>query len=135
MAKDIYSKEGVVSTTLENKVIHVKWDKLFEAQTIYESCEAQLKAVQNNEAKAVIIDISNAKGTPPMECQEWFGSTLFPGFAKNPQFKGLVNVLPKELFAKMGADRWKKTAQSGSFGFDVYESDSVDAAKQLVATL
>ena len=135
MARELYAKAGFVSTLLEGKVIHVIWEKLFDAQTIYDSCEAQLKAVKAGEAEVVIIDISNAKGTPPQECQDWFGNTLFPAFSENKSFKGLINVLPKEVFAKLGADRWKKTAESGAFGFSIYESDSPESAKNLAATM
>lgn len=133
--RELYSKEGFVSTVLANKVITVTWEKLFNAQTIYDSCNAQLEAVQNGDAEAIILDIQHAEGTPPMECQDWFGSTLFPGFAKNPNFKGIVNVMPEGIITKMGANKWKKTAESGMFGFSIFETDSVAAAQELVSNL
>jgi hypothetical protein len=35
----------------------------------------------------------------------------------------------------MGANHWKKTAEKAQFGFDVYETNSVEAAKKLAASL
>tara|TARA_Y100001949_G_C15891396_1_gene288325 strand:- start:72 stop:482 length:411 start_codon:yes stop_codon:yes gene_type:complete len=135
MSKDIYHIEGVVKTILEGKIIHVIWEKLYKPENIYGSCEAQLKEVKAGNAEIVIIDMLNAAGTPPTECQTWFGDVLFPGFRLNPNFKGLINVLPESAIIKMGANRWKKTAASNDMGFEVYETNSSDSAKELANSL
>ncbi len=135
MSKDIYNKPGYVQTLQEDGFIHVIWEKLFDAASIYESCKAQLAEVQNGNCKVVIVDVKNAAGTPPQECQEWFVNELFPGFGKSPTFKALINVLPANAITKMGANRWKTAASSGQFGFDTYETDSAEAAKELARKL
>ncbi len=133
--KDIYSKEGIVKTYVDGKVIKVIWDNLANKEALYESCEKQLQVVQEGSVEIIIIDISNAKGTPPMEVQQWFGEVLFPGYKAVPTFKGLINIMPQSAITKMGANHWKKTAQSEQFGFLVYETDSMENAEQIVAEL
>lgn len=91
-----------------------------------------MEAVKSKRLKAVIIDMTNARGTPPQECQKWFGEVLFPGFKSNPSFKGLVNVLPENAITQMGASSWKQTATSDQFGFAVFETNSIEVAKDLV---
>jgi len=129
--QDIYTKEGIVKTYAEGKVITVIWDVLSNKEALYASCKAQLKIVKQGEIGVIIIDISNATGTPPMEVQEWFGEVLFPGYKESPNFKGLVNILPTSAITKMGAKHWKKTAESDQFGFLVYETDSMESATKL----
>ncbi|NQZ78554.1 MAG: hypothetical protein HRT61_20940 [Ekhidna sp.] len=129
--KDIYTKEGIVKTYSEGKVIKVIWDVLSNKDALYESCKAQLDVVKEDEIEVIIIDVSNATGTPPMEVQQWFGEVLFPGYKACPSFKGLINILPKSAITKMGANHWKKTAESETFGFTVYESDSMENAEAL----
>ena len=129
--KDIYTKEGIVKTYSEGKVIKVIWDVLSNKDALYESCKAQLDVVKEDEIEVIIIDVSNATGTPPMEVQQWFGEVLFPGYKACPSFKGLINILHKSAITKMGANHWKKTAESETFGFTVYESDSMENAEAL----
>lgn len=129
--KDIYSKDGIVQTFQEGNIIKVIWSKLHEKESLYASCEAQLKAVKTDGIEVIIIDISNASGTPPMEVQQWFGEVLFPGFSSSPDFKGLINILPQSAVTKMGAKHWKKTAESDQFGFMMFETDSMINAENL----
>lgn len=133
--EDIYTKEGIVKTYSEGKVIKVIWDSLSNKEALYASCEAQLEVVKKGDIEVIIIDIANATGTPPMEVQQWFGEVLFPGYKACPQFKGLINILPSSAITKMGAKHWKKTAQSDQFGFLVYETDSMDAADKLAVEI
>ena len=129
--KDIYTKEGVVKTYSEGKVIKVIWDVLHNKEALYGSCEAQLEVVKKEQIAVIIVDVSNAKGTPPMEVQKWFGEVLFPGYKACPSFKGLINIIPKSAITKMGASHWKKTAESDQFGFMVYETDTMESAEKL----
>ena len=128
--RDIYSKEGIVSTYVDGKIIKVIWDVLSNKKALYESCEEQLKVVKEGDIEVIIVDVSHATGTPPMEVQEWFGEVLFPGYKTCPQFKGLVNILPASAITKMGAKRWKEQAESAQFGFKVYETDSMESAEK-----
>lgn len=70
-----------------------------------------------------------------MEVQQWFGEVLFPGFKSSPAFKGLINILPSSVITKMGANHWKKTAESDQFGFLVYETDSMANAEVLAGEI
>jgi len=136
MGSNIYSKPGYVETLVDGKVIHVVWENLANAEVIYESCNAQIKAVQNDGCNVVNIDMTNSSSTPPMECQKWSGEVLFPAFVKNPDFKALINILPaSSAITKMGANHWKKTAEKSQFGLEVYETNSVIDAKRLAASL
>ena len=130
--KDIYSREGVVTTYVDGKVIKASWDTLANKDALYGSCKQQLAEIEKGEVEFIIVDISHAVGTPPMEVQQWFGEVLFPGYKACTQFKGLINILPKSAIPKMGAKHWKKTAESEQFGFMVFETDSMDAAEKLV---
>jgi hypothetical protein len=133
MPTDIFNKPGVVETILEGDVVHVKWAKLHDADAIYGSCNEQLARVKKGEVNWIIIDVSNSEGTPPMECQKWFGEVLFPGYGESESFQGIINVLPHNAITKMGANRWKRTAESDQFSFNVYETDSVDSAMNLIS--
>ncbi len=130
--KDIYSREGVVTTYVDGKVIKASWDTLANKDALYGSCKQQLAEIEKGEVEFIIVDISHAVGTPPMEVQQWFGEVLFPGYKACAQFKGLINVLSKSAIPKMGAKHWKRTAEAEQFGFMVFEADSMDAAEKLV---
>ncbi len=133
--EDIYSKEGIVKTFVDGNTIKAVWEVLSNKEALYESCKAQLKLVQEGQVQVIIVDVSNASGTPPMEVQQWFGEELFPGYKQSPSFKGLINILPKKAITKMGAKHWKKTAESEQFGFTVYETDSMEAAEKLAGEM
>ena len=129
--EDIYSKDGIVKTFVDGEIIKVIWDVLSNKEALYDSCKAQLELVKQDKVQAIIVDVSTATGTPPMEVQQWFGEVLFPGYKESPKFKGLINVLPSSAITKMGAKHWKKTAESEQFGFTVYETDSMESAEKL----
>lgn len=129
--KNIYSRQGIVDTYVDEQVIKVIWKQLSNKETLYESCSAQLEFVQQGYIQVIIIDISMAEGTPPMEIQKWFANVLFPGFKACPQFKGLINVLPSKSIPKMGAKRWKQVAESDVFGFIVYETEEMAVAEEI----
>ncbi|MEM6644191.1 MAG: hypothetical protein AAF616_14515 [Bacteroidota bacterium] len=129
--KNIYSKTGIVKTFEDGAVIKVLWSLLSNKTVLYESCKAQLEAVERGQVEVIIVDVSNAQGTPPLEIQEWFGDILFPSLKACKQFKGLVNVLPYNAITRMGAKHWKKTAESDRFGFLVYETDTMESAEKL----
>ena len=133
--ENIYSKEGIVHTYVHGEVIKVVWDVLSNKDALYESCKAQLELVKEGKIQVIVVDVSQATGTPPMEVQHWFGAELFPGYKESPKFKGLINVLPSSAITKMGAKHWKKTAESDQFGFTVYETDSMESAEKLAAEM
>lgn len=129
--KNIYSVAGVVDTYVDGPLIKVFWKLLSNKKVLYESCKAQLETVQQGYIQVIIIDVSDASGTPPMEVQKWFAEELFPGFKACAQFKGLINVLPSQSITKMGAKRWKEVAESDQFGFLVYETEEMIVAEEI----
>lgn len=133
--RSIYAKADVVDTFLKDGIVHVKWHTLFDKDAIEKSCLAQMKEVQSNNADAVIIDLQNCNGTPLPETQQWFLEVLFPGFAKNPSFMGIINVLGQKALTQMGANEWKRTGNSSGLGFEVYDAASIASAEELVAQL
>lgn len=133
--ENIYSKEGIVETYVDGEVIKVIWDVLSNKDALYESCNAQLELVRREKIQVIVVDVSRATGTPPMEVQQWFGAELFPGYQESTKFKGLINVLPSRAITKMGAKHWKKTAEFGQFGFTVYETDSMESAEKLASEI
>ncbi len=128
---DIYSKEGIVKAYYKGKVIKAIWNILSNKDALYETCKAVLEVVKNEQIEVIIIDVSQARGTPPMEVQKWFAEFLYPEYKTCPSFKGLINILPKSTITKMGANHWKKTAESDAFGFLVLETDSMKNAEHL----
>ncbi len=128
---NIYTKPDIVDTHVKGNTIHVIWYLLSEKESLISSCTAQLKEVQKGIVDVIIIDMTQARGTPPMEVQKWFGEVLFPGFKANKQFKGLINILPSSAITKLGAKHWKKVAESDQFGFSVFETDSLQSAEKL----
>jgi len=134
MEKNIYSKEGVVDTIVKDDYIIVTWQVLHDKEALYDSCKAQLDLVKKGGISYIIIDIAEAKGTPPQEVQNWFVEELFPGYGEVSNFKGLVNILPKNTISKMGSARWKKSAESGNFGFEVFETESLNDALKIIQT-
>lgn len=133
--KNIYSKQGIVDTYVDGPVIKVFWKVLSNKEALLESCKAQLSIVQQGHVQVIILDISQAQGTPPMEIQEWFDSFLFPGYKACTQFKGLINVLSTKTIAKMNATRWKEVAESEQFGFVVYETEEMIVAEEIAKNM
>ena len=130
--KNIFSKQGIVDTYVDDQVIKVFWKQLSDKEALYDSCTAQLEFVQQGHVQIIIIDISTAEGAPPREIQTWFANILFPGYKACPQFKGMINVLPSKPEPKMGAKRWKAIAESEVFGFTVYETEEMVVAEEMV---
>lgn len=131
--KTIFSEKAIVDTTYDekSKTIHVKWHALGGHNFVRPSCLAQADAVKKG-AKFIIVDVSQCKGTPSQDDQDFFGKTLFPEFEKNG-LRALITVVPATGVGKMGANRWKKTASS--FKFELYEVDTTADAQNLIKSL
>lgn len=131
--KVIFSEKSIVEATYDdkNKTVHVKWHALGGHKFVQPSCLAQAEAVKKG-AKFLVVDVSECKGTPSQEDQDFFGKTLFPEFEKNG-LKALITVVPTSGIGKMGSNRWKKTAST--FKFELYEVDAVADAQQLIKNL
>ena len=47
--KDIYSREGVVTTYVDGKMIKASWDTLTNKEALYGSCKQQLAEIEKGE--------------------------------------------------------------------------------------
>lgn len=131
--KDIFSRIGVVRTYAEGKVIKVIWDDLNDREAIYRSAEAQLEAMNKENVAVVITDVSHAKGTTPVDVQLWFTEVLFPKYKACKTFKGLINILPKDLGMKV-ANQWA-SLQGKNPGFITYDTTSMHDAEHLANSI
>ena len=122
----IYQKEGFVEANLLNKIITVRWQKLFNAAIVKDCCEAQMEKVKEG-AKVIIVDTTNSVGKPSEEMQNWIGSDLFPTF-NTEGLKAIITVMPKNLITKQGAKQWITTGTP--FGFEMFETSSLILARK-----
>ena len=131
----IYKKEGFVDTLYDDttKIIEVFWDHLYDGEVVKASCQAQLDEVRKG-AKVIIVDTSKTDDVPPQDCQQWFASYLFPEY-KREGFKALITVLSPSALTRLASKQWSKTGEIGDFGFEVYEADSLESARQLAQKL
>lgn len=134
MEKIIYEKEGYVKAIVKGSIVYVMWEKLFNAQTIYDCIGAQMEVVKQGGIKSVIVDLTKAQGTPPQECQKWFAEEVFTRFEGDSEFKGFINITPQNAITKMGAKSWKEKANSDQVQ-KAYEVSSLDEALKLVDEL
>jgi len=121
-----YEKEGFVEASYLNKIITVRWYKMFNSTIVRECCEAQLEKVKEG-ARVIIVDIATATGKPSKELQEWFGTYLFPQMKENG-LKAIINVIPKNILVRTAANEWNKTGEP--FGFGMFETSSLIMARK-----
>lgn len=127
---NFYSKPGFVTAEVDSstKSVIVYWENLSDGYIVKECCLAQLNQVIQGNAQVVIVETSTAKGVPPQDVQDWFGSTLFPKFREN-NLKAIVTVLPKSALTKLASKRWMSTGKP--FTFEMFECASLDDAKDI----
>lgn len=130
MKMELYKAEGFVDAWFDNtaKIIVAKWYKMTTKEHVRPSCEAQLKKTETKDVKCVIVDTSEAQGTPFLEDQKWFGDYLFPNMQKNG-VKAIITVLPSNALTKLGTRTWKKTGSI--FDMDFLEASSLKEAERL----
>jgi len=78
----------------------------------------------------LIIDVCDCRGVPTPEDQAWFGDTVFPAY-RDAGLKAMINVVPRSGVARLGANRWQRTATR--FGFDTFDTSDLAAALDLLA--
>ena len=93
--EDIYTVEGVCETRFNStrETIYVKWHKLSECHHVRASVERQMGLVKSKRVKAIIVDVSTARGVPDQATQEWFGEVVFPAY-EDHGLKALINIVP-----------------------------------------
>lgn len=133
--KEIYNKPGIGSLSHEGDKLIATWQVLHNKEALYESCKLQLELVVKDEARIIVLDMQHATGTPPQEVQSWFQNELFPNYKKNANFLGIINILPNSIIGKMGIKSWKQAAESDTFGFKIFDTDSIENARKLAQEL
>lgn len=127
----LYRADGICDVTFDSaaQAVYVKWWKLGGHDHLRPAIEPQVAKVKAGAAKWVIVDVSEATGTPSPDDQAWFGEVVFPAYREGG-IAGLVNVLPQSAITQLGARKWSKTASDA--GFPTYDTGSADDAWALV---
>ena len=133
MKTDLYNAEGYVNAWYDssNQIIVAKWYKMTTKDHVRPSCEAQLQKAKSAPVKCVVVDTSDAIGTPFPEDQKWFGEYLFPNMQANG-VKAIITVLPKNALTKLGTKTWTKTGTQ--FNMDFLEVASLEDAEKMSAS-
>ena len=121
-----YSADGFVEASEKDKIITVRWEKLYNSNITKECCLAQLEKVKKG-AKVIIVDSANATGKPLQDVQDWFGESLFPQYQEHG-LKAIITVVPKNPITKFGARQWNSVG--APFGFDMFETNSLIMARK-----
>lgn len=129
----IYQKVNVAEVYVENDYIVANWKNMSDKKAFYEGVEKELEEVKKGNIKAIIVNLEDARSTPPKEINEWLVRDVFPVMAAVPQFKAMINTVPSSAITRMGLKSWYK--KEGSLGFDLYEAKDLDSSKALVKTL
>jgi hypothetical protein len=104
----LYSAESWVDTRYyhDKKIIVVKWYNYTTAIHVRKSLEAQIKAMEEYGAIAVIVDSSVAVGVPYPEDYQWFTTTLYPE-CKRLGLEIVLNIFPKNAIARIASKNWQ----------------------------
>ncbi len=125
----VYQKENIVKTEYDDKekIILVTWWSLSGHPYLKECVSMHVDLVKSG-AKALIIDVSNAKGVVSQEEQAWFADWVFPEYDKNG-LELIITILPQSALTEMAAKKWNQTASS--FSFQSFETQSIQNALEL----
>jgi hypothetical protein len=126
----LYEAEGVCRTTYDPAsqiMVATWWNMLHEH--IRPNLTAQMDQVRAG-VRFLIIDVGDCLGAPTPEDQAWFGDTVFPSYRADGLI-ALINVVPRSGKARLGANRWQRTASE--FGFYTFDTSDVATALDLIA--
>jgi hypothetical protein len=126
----VYQAHDVCRTTYdsESRIMVATWWNMVH-EHIRPNLERQMAQVKAG-ARYLVIDVGESHGVPTPEDQTWFGEVVFPAYRRDG-LKAMVNVVPKSGVARLGANRWQRTASQ--FGFDTFDTSDVAAALDLIA--
>jgi hypothetical protein len=126
----IYQARDVCLTTYdpESRILVATWWSMAHDH-IRPNLERQMEQVAAG-ARYLVIDVAECRGVPAPEDQAWFGDTVFPAY-RAAGLKAMINVVPKSGVARLGANRWQRTASQ--FGFDTFDTSDLPAALDLIA--
>ncbi len=124
----LYQAKDVCRTTYDPQsgiMVATWW--VMDHDHIKPNLRAQMDQVKAG-VRYLIIDVGDCHGVPTPEDQAWFGDTVFPSYRASG-LKAMINVVPLSGAARLGANRWQKTASR--FGFETFDTSDVAAALDL----
>lgn len=126
----VYEAEGICRTTYDpaSGVMVATW-WVMDHDHVRPNLLAQVARVQAG-ARFLVIDVGECHGVPTPEHQAWFADAVFPAY-RAAGLKAMINVVPRSGAARLGANRWQRTASA--FGFDTFDTSDVEAALDLIA--
>jgi len=126
----VYQASGICRTTYdpESRIMVATWWTMVHDQ-IRPNLERQMAQVRAG-ARYLVIDVGECHGVPEAEDQTWFGEVVFPAYRRDG-LRAVINVVPKSGVARLGANRWQRTAVQA--GFDTFDTSDVAAALDLIA--
>jgi len=126
----LYQAKDVCRTTYDpgSRILVATWWNMVH-EHIRPNLLRQMEQVAAG-ARYLIIDVGECRGVPLPEDQAWFGDTVFPAY-RAAGLKAMINVVPASGVARLGANRWQKTASR--FGFDTFDTSDLGAALDLIA--
>ena len=126
----LYQAKDTCRTTYDpaSRIMVATWWNM-DHDHIRPNLERQMEQVKAG-ARYLIIDVGECRGVPAPEDQAWFGDTVFPSY-RDHGLKAMINVVPRSGVARLGANRWQRTATR--FGFDTFDTSDVAAALDLIA--
>lgn len=132
MRKSIYTATApqLVDTEYDDelKSVIATWYNFYAPKDLQASCQAQLKAVQEDGCKSIIVDCRQTKGVVRQEDQEWMDNYLFPEYVK-AGLKAIITILPKSALSKLSTMNYKKTGSQ--HGIHMYECKDMETAEKL----
>jgi hypothetical protein len=125
----VYEAQGICRTTYDpaSRIMVATWWDM-RPEHIRPNLERQMAQVEAG-ARFLVIDVSETRGVPSPEHQAWFGDTVFPSYRRHG-LKAMINLVPKSGMARLGANRWQRTASR--FGFDTFDASDLAAALDVI---
>jgi hypothetical protein len=126
----LYQAHDVCRTTYdpESRIMVATWWNMVH-EHIQPNLERQMAQVKAG-ARYLVIDVGECRGVPAPDDQAWFGEVVFPSYQRDG-LKAMINVVPRSGVARLGANRWQRSASR--FGFDTFDTSDVTAALELLA--
>ncbi len=129
MRKSIYTATGpgIVDTEYDDqlKSVIVTWYNFHAPKDMRSSCEAQLKTIQTNKGKCVIVDTLKAKNSVPEADQKWFIDHLFPEYIK-AGLMALITVKPESAIANISTTKYQIQGQKA--GLVIHDCKDIESA-------
>lgn len=133
-SQKLYSAPSVVDVTFDasKRLVFAQWFN-FAAPGHFRPClDAQVVEVKRRAVDFIIVDVTKAAGLPTAEDQDYLVQQVFPIY-RDFGVQGVISIVPAAGLTKLGAARWQKSG--AQFGFGMYETGSIDDARNLVKSL